>query len=66
MYVYCVEIFLISSATEIGRAGGGAFGRTPLLRCYLMFVVQSLYSVMYRTRVALVCLVCSLLCKVEA
>ena len=33
---------LISSATVIARAGGGAFGGTPLIRCFLLCVVPSL------------------------
>ena len=36
------KALLISSATVIVRAGGGAFGLTPLLQCYLMCVVPSL------------------------
>ena len=40
-------------------------GKKPLLRCCVMCVVPSLYSVLFCTRVAWVCLVCLLLCKEE-
>ena len=56
------QSLLISSATVIVRAGR-AIWLTPLLRCYLVCVVPSLYSVVFCTRVALVCLVCLLLCR---
>ena len=51
--------FLISSATVIVRAEGAIWLNPFALVC----VVPSLYSVVFCTRVAWVCLVCLLLCK---
>ena len=55
---------LISNATVIVRTGE-AIWLTPLLRCCLLCVVPSLYSVMFCTRLAWVYFVCILLCKEE-
>ena len=44
---------------------GEPFDLTLLLRCYLVCVVPSLWSVVFCTRVVWVCLVCLLLCKEE-
>ena len=46
------KALLISSATVIVRAGGGSFGRNPLLQCCVLCVVPLLYSVVFCTRVA--------------
>ena len=53
------KALLLSSATVIVRAGE-RFGW-----CYLVSIVPSLYSVVFCTHVAWVCLVCLLLCKEE-
>ena len=66
VYVFIVsKALLILSATVIVREGGVILVEPPLLQCCLMCVVPSLYSVVFCTRVAWVCLVCLLLCKVE-
>ena len=50
------KALLISNVTVIIRAGE-PFGWNPLLQYYLMCVVPSLYSILFCTRVAWVCLV---------
>ena len=63
IYVYCVESFAHNERySDCSRRGSHL---NPLLRCYLVCVAPSLYSVVLCTRVAWVCLVCLLLCKEE-
>ena len=65
VYMFIVsKAFPISSATVIVRSGG-AIWLNPFLRCCLMCVVTSLYSVVFCTRVPWVCYICLLLCKEE-
>ena len=58
------KALVISSAIVIVRAGG-AIWLNPFAMLFLVCVVPSLYSVVFFTRVAWVCLVCLLLCKEE-
>ena len=63
MYVYCVESFAHIECYNDCSRRGEPFGWTPLLRCCLLCVVPSLWSVVFCTYGSCVCLVCLLLCK---
>ena len=60
MYVYCVGSF---AHIECHSDCSHLVEPLSLLRCYLVCVVPSLYSVVFCTRVARVCLLCLLLCR---